>query len=193
MDFTREPVVESVITPKEGHRLVVRSSKAAGLEEFFVNILELVSFGDSFFFRSLEKPKSFLLSATDYEIIEINEPSMVFKKARQESSRKIDEESETEPEEEPKEEKTEIDSRPEKKRKESFSARRNRRQVKKNVKDKEDVEKIGTTEVEIKEEKLKKAIIDPSTIPSLLPPPPMLVSDSIKQQEDAQQIDLDGD
>ncbi|HEV8051847.1 MAG TPA: hypothetical protein VGP47_05075 [Parachlamydiaceae bacterium] len=79
MDFTREPIIETVITPKEGCKLVVRSSKGNGQEEHFVDALEVVSFGYSFFFRSLERPKAFLVPATDYEILEVREARMVLK------------------------------------------------------------------------------------------------------------------
>lgn len=79
MDFTREPIIETVITPKEGCKLVVRSSKSNGQEEHFVDAIEVVSFGHSFFFRSLERPKTFLVPATDYEILEVREARMVLK------------------------------------------------------------------------------------------------------------------
>lgn len=79
MDFTREPIIETVITPKEGCKLVVRSSKSNGQEEHFVDAVEVVSFGHSFFFRSLERPKTFLVPATDYEILEVREARMVLK------------------------------------------------------------------------------------------------------------------
>ncbi len=79
MDFTREPIIETVITPKEGCKLVVRRSKGNGQEEHFVDALEVVSFGHSFFFRSLERPKAFLVPATDYEILEVREARMVLK------------------------------------------------------------------------------------------------------------------
>lgn len=79
MDFTREPIIETVITPKEGCKLVVRSSKGNCQEEHFVDALEVVSFGHSFFFRSLERPKAFLVPATDYEILEVREARMVLK------------------------------------------------------------------------------------------------------------------
>ena len=59
MDFTREPVIETIVTPKEGCKLVVRSSKGASHEEYFVDAVEVISFGNASFFRSLEKPKSF--------------------------------------------------------------------------------------------------------------------------------------
>lgn len=79
MEFTRQPIIETVISAKEGFKLVVRSSKGAGQEEYFVDALEVVSFGNSFFFRSSEKPKAFLVPATDYEILEVREARMVLK------------------------------------------------------------------------------------------------------------------
>lgn len=79
MDFTREPIIETVITPKEGCKLVVRSSKSTGQEEYFVDAIEVVSFGHSFFFRSLERPKAFLVPVSDYEILEVREARMVLK------------------------------------------------------------------------------------------------------------------
>lgn len=79
MNFTREPLIETVITAKEGYKLVLRNSKGSGQEEFFVDALEVISFGNSCFYRSLEKPKSFLVPVTDYEIIEVREHRMVLK------------------------------------------------------------------------------------------------------------------
>ena len=72
MHFTREPIIETVITPREGNKLVVRSSKT-DREEYCVEALEVVSFGASLFFRSTERPNSFLLPVTDYEIYEAKE------------------------------------------------------------------------------------------------------------------------
>lgn len=89
MDFTREPIIETVITPKEGCKLVVRSSKGAGQEEYFVDAVEVVSFGNSFFFRSLERPKSFLVPSNDYEILEVREARMVLKNVGLDRSIKI--------------------------------------------------------------------------------------------------------
>lgn len=79
MDFTREPIIQSVITPREGCKLVVRSSKSSGQEEYFVDAVEIISFGHSFFFRSLERPKAFLVPVSDYEILEVREARMVLK------------------------------------------------------------------------------------------------------------------
>ncbi len=89
MDFTREPVIETVITPKEGCKLVVRSSKSSGQEEYFVDAVEVVSFGHSLFFRSLERPKAFLVPVSDYEILEVREARMVLKNVGSDRSIKI--------------------------------------------------------------------------------------------------------
>ena len=40
MDFTREPVIETIITPRDGFRLVIRKSCQAG-EEFVVDAVEV--------------------------------------------------------------------------------------------------------------------------------------------------------
>ncbi|MGK5595198.1 MAG: hypothetical protein ACSNEK_07575 [Parachlamydiaceae bacterium] len=79
MDFTREPIIETVITPKEGCKLVIRSSKSVGQEEYFVDAVEVVSFGSAIFFRSLERPKAFIVPASDYEVLEAREARIVLK------------------------------------------------------------------------------------------------------------------
>ncbi len=68
---------------------MVRSSKGNGQEDYYVDAVEVVSFGHSFFFRSLEKPKSFLVPASDYEILELRETRMVLKNVSAERAIKI--------------------------------------------------------------------------------------------------------
>jgi hypothetical protein len=89
VDFTREPIIETVITPKEGCKLVVRSSKSTGQEEYFVDAVEMVAFGSSLFFRSQERPKAFLVPVTDYEILEVREARMILKNVGLDRSIKI--------------------------------------------------------------------------------------------------------
>lgn len=89
MDFTREPIIQTIITPKEGCKLVVRSSKNAGQEEYFVDAVEVVSFGHASFFRSLERPKPFLVPIADYEVLEVREARMVLKSVGIDRSIKI--------------------------------------------------------------------------------------------------------
>ena len=89
MDFTRDPIIETIITPREGFKLVIRSSKGVAQEEFFVDAVEVVSFGSALFFRSLERPKSFMVPVTDYEVLEVREARMVLKNVGSDKTIKI--------------------------------------------------------------------------------------------------------
>lgn len=89
MNFTREPIIETIISPKEGYKLLVKCSKGGSSEEYSVDAVEVVSFGQSFFFRSLERPKSFLVPVSDYEIIEVKETRVVLKSPSVEKAIKI--------------------------------------------------------------------------------------------------------
>lgn len=89
MDFTRDPIIETIITPKDGCKLVIRSSKGAGHEEYFADAIEIVSFGHALFFRSLERPKAFLVPVSDYEVVEVREARMVLKSLTPDRSIKI--------------------------------------------------------------------------------------------------------
>lgn len=80
MQFTREPIIETIITPKDGYRLVLRPSKGSG-EEFFVDMVEVITFGHGSFYRSLDKPKCFVVPASDYDVIEVREARMAIKSA----------------------------------------------------------------------------------------------------------------
>jgi hypothetical protein len=79
MHYTREPIIETVITPREGCKLLIRNSKNEDRQEYYVEALEVVSFGHSFFFRSTERPSAFLVPATDYEVLELKEMRMPLK------------------------------------------------------------------------------------------------------------------
>ncbi len=90
MNFTREPIIETIISPKEGSKLLVRSSKAgSGAEEYYVDAVEVVSFGHAFFFRSTERPKAFLVPVSDYEILEVKEVRVPLKNVSHERNIKI--------------------------------------------------------------------------------------------------------
>jgi hypothetical protein len=89
VDFTREPIIETVITPKDGCTLVVRSSTNSRQEEYFVDAVEVVSFGKASFFRSRERPKSFIVPVSDYEILEVRETRLVLKNVAFDRSIKI--------------------------------------------------------------------------------------------------------
>ena len=80
VNFTREPIVETVITPKEGFKLTIRNSRGSDLEEFSVDAVEVISFGNSYFFRNREKPKAFILPLSEYEVLETRENADDIKK-----------------------------------------------------------------------------------------------------------------
>jgi len=79
VNFTREPIIETVISSREGMKLLVRNSKGKGLEDYYVDAVEIVSFGQSSFFRSLERQKVFLVPVADYEILELKEARISLK------------------------------------------------------------------------------------------------------------------
>ncbi len=91
MDFTREPIIETIISPRDGFKLSVRCSRQPEQESHYVNAVEVVSFGTAFFFRSLEKPSAFLFPVSDYEVIEVREARMVFKNVSSDKPIKIGE------------------------------------------------------------------------------------------------------
>lgn len=89
MNFTREPIIETIISPREGYKLVLRNSKNTGQEDYIVDSVEVISFGNSFFYRCLERPQTFLVPVTDYEMLEVKDTRMVLKNASPERSIKI--------------------------------------------------------------------------------------------------------
>ncbi len=89
MNFTREPIIETILSPKDGCKLCIRNSKIAGAEELFVDAVEVVSFGQAFFFRGQERPKPFLVPASDYEVFEVKETRVVLKNITHERNIKI--------------------------------------------------------------------------------------------------------
>jgi hypothetical protein len=74
---------------REGCKLLVRNSKGGGQEEYLVDSIEVVSFGHSLFFRSQERPKSFLVPVSDYEVLELKEARMTLKNVTPDRSIKI--------------------------------------------------------------------------------------------------------
>lgn len=190
MDFTREPIIESVITPKEGCKLVIRSSKGSGQEEFFVDAVEVVSFGNTFFLRSLERPKSFLVPASDYEILEVRETRMVLKNVGIDQSIKIGggrEPKKSEPKptpapapklptEKPPVPEAKLEKKRERRR--SYRRRRGREDA--------DVEGEDVAAIPIEGSQSENEVQAPPTPAIFIPPPPTLISESIARYKENQ-------
>lgn len=192
MNFTREPIIETIITPREGCKLVVRSSKGGSQEDYFVDAVEVVSFGHSFFFRSTERPKSFLVPVSDYEILELKETRMVLKNASAERSIKISGGRDSAPRQpqqprEPEEQASseESSAQPSQNQERGKRSRRSRRRRGGNMPMEERGEEAqGPTEpmqVEPEEggEEIEEAA--PSFISKLFPPPPTLIKETLSR------------
>ena len=204
MDFTREPIVETVITPRDGYKLVVRSSKNHGHEEFMVDALEVVSFGSTCFFRSLERPKVFIVPASDYEIFELRESRLPLKAAPMEGVIKAAPAPKAAPREperrepvpqlkEPVVEPEAIPSEPSVEESEPVSGEKRsdkRRDRKKNLRRRRGGREEGENGAPGAPEKKESPVVgsEPttpapkeSTVTSLLPPPTTLIRDDLKR------------
>lgn len=89
MNFTREPIIETIISAKEGYKLSIKSSKGVEGQEYLVDAVEVVSFGGTFFYRCQERPKTFFIPASDFEIAEIKETRILIKNPSIEKAIKI--------------------------------------------------------------------------------------------------------
>ena len=89
MNFTREPIVETIISAKEGFKLSIKSSKHLNPEEYLVDAVEVVSFSGALFYRHQEKPKSFFVPIHDYEVQEVREAKLTIRSPVMEKSIKI--------------------------------------------------------------------------------------------------------
>lgn len=200
MYFTREPIIETIITPREGFKLVIRNSKQNNQDEYCVEAVEVVSFGQATFLRSLERPKSFLLPLSDYEVVETRETRVMLKHTALGIERgtkiaiasPINTGSEGDHSKEKKEtmkEETKEASLEEAKTDKRRDRRRSRR--KRVREDKEGVlspvvegeEKVSESADSVKTQEEKKALLgsfsDTAPVLQLLPPPEMLISQSL--------------
>ncbi len=188
MNFTREPIIETIITPKDGYKLILRNTKGSHAEEYIVDAIEVVSYGHSFFFRSLERPKEFLVPVTDYEVIEMRDTKVMLKTPSIEKSVKIGGGKEATLGKE-KEELQEEDSEKSGKKVERRRQRRKRVQERK-----ESVETSFDKKVEDKKEggDTKDETRVSSGTGSLIPPPSGLISDKyrIPKTQEIPQTDL---
>lgn len=168
MDFTREPIVETVITPKEGFKLIIRSSSGSQEEEYSVGAVEVVAFGNCYFFRSLEKPKEFLLPMAKYEIIEARETRTVLKKPQVEKSIKIG-----------------GGQKPPVAKASSAEEEKTKEEPKKNDKRRSRKRRTKEETQEVKAEKTSsEEAAPPPPRRTLLPPPTSLISDQIDRYKD---------
>lgn len=215
MHFTREPIIETIITPREGNKLLIRSSKGVNTEEFSVEALEVVSFGHAFFYRSLEK-KCFLVPVTDYEVIEVKDTKIVLKNIQLEKSIKIgggkeaaakkhsEHETKTDASDETKQpEPVEQENRSDRKR----DRRRNRRKrggEDKNHRQSQELPSVETSQDlpkssgEVSEgggtkDEATEAVVSSSMFSALIPPPATLISETLNRYREKDFVEAKGD
>ncbi len=118
----------NVITPREGCKLVVRSSKGASQEDYLVDAVEVVSLWPLLLLPFTRAPKSFLVPVSDYEILETKETRMIIKNASAEQAIKIGGGRDNRPrEQEQPRDATLADSRPAPERQQQGQGKRDRR------------------------------------------------------------------
>lgn len=197
MEFTREPIIETVISAREGCRILIRNSKTSGQEEFVVDALEIVNIGTACFFRNRERPKAFLVPATDYEIIEVRDTRLSLKAASFESSFKAGpkklavKEDRAEAVTKQEEEAPPAESRPEKRRERKKGGRRRRSEESASQEQKESPvpEEAPKAEPSVKKAKQTEKVAteaetsgkERNVTSSLLPPPATLIKDEINR------------
>ncbi|NGX56876.1 MAG: hypothetical protein K1060chlam5_01125 [Candidatus Anoxychlamydiales bacterium] len=167
MNYTREPIIETVISPKEGCKLAVRNTKNMG-EEYFVDAIEIVSFSNAVFYRSKERPKEFLVPVSDFEVIEVKETKMVLKNVSIDRSIKIASSSAPTKEEETKSRRRKIIRKPNK----NIEPPKN--QIKEMVKG-------GEQDEETK--------VSSSTIRKIFPPPKTLIKEKLNHYKGNEQVE----
>lgn len=177
MHFTREPLIETIITPRDGFKLSLKSPNIS--EEILLDAVEVVSIGGSCFYRSKERPRAFLLPMADAELIEVRETRVVLKGATIEKGGiKIGSREAPKP-------KTDDEEEPKKRR-------RRRRRSKEESKKTEALEESASETSEAAEPPVvpKPLIPPPETLisetlpkPSVVPPPPPLAPVSLEKEE----------
>ncbi|MBM3191754.1 MAG: hypothetical protein FJZ63_03770 [Chlamydiae bacterium] len=192
MNFTREPVIETIITPKEGYKLTVRSSRSGSQEEYIVDAVEVVSFGHALFFRSEERPKAFLLPVAEYEVVETKETRVILKNAPLEGSIKIGggkvskplKEGEDRPQTSaPRAEETHSEDRS--KRRKGLSRRKRHAEAEGAQRGPVEARSQGPSEgaSSSSEKKEEDAPVSSMMFRSLIPPPPGLISEKFQQEK----------
>jgi|GEM_PF-7043398 len=71
MYFTREPQLETVITAREGHQLVLQCQVGEEVTEYRLGAVEVVTFGRAQCFRSCEEDVPFLLPVEQCSLFEV--------------------------------------------------------------------------------------------------------------------------
>lgn len=203
MNFTREPIIESIISARDGYKLSIKSTKFHENKEILVDAVEIVSFGNSHFFRCQEKPKPFIFPVADFEISEVKETRFILKNSSLEKSVKIqsskehlhkstkdvqeeefvaEQEQEEEVLEEPSEEST-LSPREDKKSKRN-RRKRDRQKQQRHTPEEVMFEEVSTESDKGGDTKDETLVSSPtSTAPKFISPPPALIISALSHRK----------
>lgn len=171
MYFTREPIIETIISPRDGYKLILRSSKHERQDEYSVDSVEVISFGNHCFYRSLDRGETFLLPVFDYEVIEARTTRLALKSgSMQDKEIKIGKAKEAKPNQEEKKK----DKRLLRKRKEQERASR--------IEEESDVIEEEPVPFLEKPEEVKPVERE-SIARIMIPPPTSLISDTLSRYQ----------
>lgn len=166
MNFTRDPIIETIITARDGHKILIRDVNLSH-DEHYVDMLEVIRMGEACFYRSLEKPKPFIVPAAHFELIEVREPRVALK-----APLTVEKGIKIAPSKEAKEE--ELSPKPEKKK----EKKRTRKRKERAEKSQDDVQQDHETEPEV--------VMEPRT---LIPPPSTLISETLSKYKNSSAIE----
>ena len=196
VNCTREPVIETILSPRDGYKLSVKNSKIHDAEEWIIDAVEVVSFGHAVFFRGQEGPRPFLVPVTDYEIVEVKEVRTALKNASYERNIKIGggRDAFVKPSKDGEEEEDKNDRRKDRKK-----HRRNKRDEHRDEEPVVESKEETITEVPIEEGLIEESVVEkneeeiktPSSFAHLLPPPPMLISENLAKMRKEQETQKD--
>lgn len=176
MHFTRDPIIETIISARDGHKILIRDIHHVH-DEYYVDMIEVVRIGEGCFYRSQEKPKPFLVPAGHYEIIEVREPRMALK-----TSLSVDKGVKISAQKEIVKEKEEVAAKPEKKRE-----RKRTRKKKEKSDDLRADESVASEEESVEVPVQKIGIVEERR--TLIPPPPTLISETISRYKNTSAIE----
>jgi hypothetical protein len=175
--FTRDPIIETIITARDGHKILIRDVNHAH-DEYYVDMIEVVRIGDHCYYRCQEKPKPFLVPATLFELLEVREPRMSLKTSiNVEKGIKISAQKDGAKPKEGESQESKSDKKKEKKR------------IRKK-KEKSEETKVDTDENEDEpQDEAIKVMMPPPERRALIPPPATLISETITRYKNTSAIE----
>lgn len=192
MYFTRDPVIETVITSRDGYKLTVRNSKHFSQDPFIVEALEVISLGNTCFFRNCDRSKPFVVPASDYEVLEVRDAKINLKAVGLDKGVKIAGGREaliklSKPVASTNEEVKDVDTSSTKEDKDSNSSKPWKEKKRGRKKANKDIVEVNGASTEMIDTVKEEVLLDEEQVDnkkfSLIPPPTKLISEVLSVEE----------